>query len=137
MARWGQESIDWPAVLARFGAAGYRRPLLSFLLALRDGAWCALAAIDQRDLLTALQGRRIALQARSSGFAYLGSQIGWWVSAFRSHLDEDDGGQRKAVRNLWRLMSEPGGARRVVRAFLMHRRHLMHLLPYLGWFMIQ
>jgi hypothetical protein len=133
----GGAGIDWQAVLARFSAAGYRRPLSSFLLALRDGAWCAVPVTDARDPLTALHGRRVALQARSSALAYLGSQIGWWISAVRAQLAERDGSQRKAVRNLRSLMSEPGGARRLARAFLMRRRHLMHLLPYLGWFMIQ
>ncbi len=33
LVHWGREAIDWQAVLARFGAAGYRRPLLAYLLA--------------------------------------------------------------------------------------------------------
>jgi hypothetical protein len=104
---------------------------------LRDGGWCAVTVGDECDPLTTLHGRRIALQARSRVFACLGSQIGWWVSAVWKQFYERDGSQRKASRNLKRLMSEPGGARRLARAFLMHRRHLMHVLPYLGWFVIQ
>jgi Uncharacterised nucleotidyltransferase len=134
---WGHAGVDWQAVLARFSAAGYRRPLLSFLLALRDGAWCAVPFTDDRDPLTALHGRRIALQARSRALAYLGSQIGWWISTVRNQVAERDGSQRKAIRNFISLMSEPGGARRIARAFLMRRRHLMHVLPYICWFMIQ
>jgi hypothetical protein len=134
---WGHAGVDWQAVLARFSAAGYRRPLLSFLLALRDGAWCAVPFTDDRDSLTALHGRRIALQARSRALAYLGSQIGWWISTVRNQVAERDGSQRKAIRNFMSLISEPGGARRIARAFLMRRRHLMHLLPYVGWFMVQ
>ena len=137
MAHWGRAGIDWQAVLARFSAAGYRRPLLSFLLALRDGGWCAVAPIDGSDLLTALQERRIALQARSRTLAYLGSEIGWWISALRHQLDKDDGSGRNAVTNFNVPMSETGGAWRIARAFLMRRRHLMHLLPYFGWLMIQ
>jgi hypothetical protein len=133
----GHAGVDWQAVLARFSAAGYRRPLLSFLLALRDGAWCAVPFTDDRDPLTALHGRRIALQARSRALAYLGSQIGWWISTVRNQVAERDGSQRKAIRNFISLMSEPGGARRIARAFLMRRRHLMHVLPYICWFMIQ
>jgi hypothetical protein len=137
LVHWGHAGVDWQAVLARFSAARYRRPLLSFLLALRDGAWCAVPFTDDRDPLTALHGRRIALQARSSALAFLGSQIGWWISTVRDQMAERDGSQRKAIRNFISLISEPGGARRLARAFLMRRRHLMHLLPYVGWFMIQ
>ncbi len=135
LVHWGGESIDWQAVLARFGAAGYRRPLLSFLLALNDGGWCAVAVPDRIDPLTSLQGRRITLQARSTMFAYIGSRIGWWIAAFRSQIEQHDGGQRKAIENLRRLIFEPGAVRKLGRAVLIRRRHLMHLLPYLSWFL--
>jgi hypothetical protein len=137
LAHRERESIDWQAVLARFSAVGYRRPLLSFLLALSDGDWCAAPVTERVDPLTALQRRRIALQARSTTLAYLGSQVGWWVSALGTQIQERDGGQRKAIANLKRLIFERGGIRKIARAFLVRREHLMHLLPYLAcliWF---
>ena len=93
--------------------------------------------LTKLDRLVALQGRRIALQARSRPLGCLGAQIGWWVSAFASQIDERDGSERKATRNLKSLMSERGGVRRIARAFLVRREHLLHLWPYLGWFIAQ
>ena len=126
LAQWGREDIDWQAVLARFSAAGYRRPLLSLLLTLKEGAWCAVAVTDGIDPLTALQGRRIALQARSASLDYIGSRVGWWISAFSSQIAERHGGQRKAIRHLKRLISGRGAAGRLARAFLSRRRQLLH-----------
>jgi Uncharacterised nucleotidyltransferase len=125
LAQWGREAIDWRAVLGRFSAAGYRRPLLSFLLTLNDGIWCAVALTDEIDPLTALQRRRIALQARSRAFAYIGSRVGWWISAFSSQIAERDGGQRKAIKNLKRLISGRDAAGRLARAFLSRRQQLL------------
>ena len=59
----------------------YRRPLLSFLLALNDGDPRAAPVTLKVDRLTTLQQRRIALQARSTGLGYVGSRIGWCVSS--------------------------------------------------------
>jgi hypothetical protein len=137
LAHRERESIDWQAVLARFSAAGYRRPLLSFLLTLSDGAWCAVPMTERIGPLTALQRRRIALQAHSPTLSYIGSGVGWWVSTLRSQIQERDGDQRKAIVNLKRLIFERGGIRKMARAFLVRREHLMHLLPYLAcliWF---
>ena len=133
----GREPIDWQAVLARFRAAGYRRQLLSFLLALNDGAWCAVALPDGIDPLTAFQACRVALQDRSTMLAYIGSRIGWWISAIRSQIEAQDGGHCKAVENLRRLIFERGAVQKLTRAVLTRRRHLMHLLPYLGWLLAQ
>jgi Uncharacterised nucleotidyltransferase len=55
LSHWGREAVDWQAVSRRFVAAGYRRPLLSFLLVLRDGAWAAAPVAGHIDPLTALQ----------------------------------------------------------------------------------
>ena len=133
LVRWGREGIDWQAVLERFVAAGYRRPLLSFLLALNDGNLCAAPVTLKVDRLTALQQRRIALQARSTGLGYVGSRIGWCVSELRRQIEERDGGQRRVAKNLRRLIYERAAAGRLVRAFLDRQRHLMHALPYLSW----
>jgi Uncharacterised nucleotidyltransferase len=137
LVHWGRETLDWQAVLARFAAAGCRRPLLSFLLALNDGAWCTVALPDGIDPLTGLQGCRVALQARSRMLAYIGSRAGWLISVFRSPIEARDGGRRSLIENLKRLIFEPGAVRRLARAVLMRRRHLLHALPYLSWLLIQ
>jgi hypothetical protein len=124
LVRWGRDAIDWQAVYSRFGAAGYRRPLLSFLLSLDAGAWCAVPLPARPDRLTALQQRRIELQDRSATCAYIGSRLGWWVSAFGSQFEVLDGGQRRAHRNLRRLVHERGGVRQLVRAFVDRQTHL-------------
>jgi hypothetical protein len=133
LARWAPEPIDWQALCARFSTAGYRRPLLSFLLALKHDPWCAVGLTDQVDAVVALQSRRIALQTRSPTLAYVGARVGWWVSAIRSQIAERDGGERKGIRNFKSLLSERGAIRRLARGFLDRRSHLVYLLPYLIW----
>ena len=132
LVHWGNETIDWEAVFARFAASGYQRPLLSLLLSLKDGGLCAVPVTGTPDLLTALQRRRIALQARSTTLAYIGSRLGWWVSAFGSQISLDRG-QRKGITNLKRLFSEPGAIRKVTQAFLDRAEHLVHGFAPLSW----
>ena len=113
--RWsaGGTKIDWQAVHGRFRAAGYRRPLLSFLLSLKAGGWCAVP-LRTSDPLTVLQQRRVALQAgrRHPPISARGSAGG----SPRSEPDRSvDGGQRKAIRNLKRLISERGAIREITR----------------------
>jgi hypothetical protein len=137
LARWADARIDWQAVAGRFIAGGYRRPLLSMLLALKDGGWCDVPVTYRIDPLTALQWRRIALQDRSPGFAYIGSRVGWWISALGSQLEESDGGERKGIDNLKMLISERGAVRRLAQAFLDRQSHLMHLVPPVSWLVAQ
>jgi hypothetical protein len=134
LVHWGREAIDWQAVGARFSAAGFRRPLVSFLLSLDAGAWCAVPVPERTDRLTVLQQRRIELQDRSATCAYIGSRLGWWVSAFSSQFEVLDGGQRRVVRNARRLICERGAIRQLARAFADRQTHLMHALPVLIWF---
>jgi hypothetical protein len=137
LLHWGHEAIDWQAISTCFVAAGYRRPLLSFLLALSDGAWGAVPVTGRIDALTALQRRRIVLQARSRAFDYVGSRAGWWVSEFKSQVRERDAGQPRAIRNFKRLIFEPGAIRRMARAFWDRQRLLLHASPYLSWLVAQ
>ena len=136
LVQWGHEVIDWRAVSQRFVAAGYRRPLLSFLLGLSDGNWCDIPLTDKIDRLTVLQRRRIALQARSPTLAYVGSRLGGWLSAFGSQFEKSDG-EFKAVTKLRRLISERGTGRHIVQAFRQRQRHLLHVSPYLSWLVAQ
>jgi hypothetical protein len=129
----GNEAIDWEAVFARFVAVGYRRPLLSLLLSLKDGGLCAVPVKDRVDTLTALQQRRIALQARSAALGYIGSRVGWWASALGSQIKRD-GAQRKGITNLKRLFSEAGAIRKITQAFLDRAEHLVHGFAPLSWF---
>jgi hypothetical protein len=137
LVHWGNETIDWGAVFARFGATGYRRPLLSSLLSLKDGDWCAVPVTDKTDWLTAFHQRRIALQARSTILAYIGSRLGWWISALGSQIERLEGGQRKGIKNLKGLFSERGAIRRLTQAFVDRGGHLVHGLAPLSWFIIQ
>jgi hypothetical protein len=99
---------------------------LSFLISLDAGGWCAVPVPERADRLTVLQQRRIELQDRSATAAYVGSRLGWWLSGFTSQLEVLDGGQRRAVRNLRRLIRERGGIRQLVRAFVDRQTHLTH-----------
>jgi Uncharacterised nucleotidyltransferase len=135
LVRWGHETIDWQAVTERFVAAGYQRPLLSLLLALNDGGWCAVQVTDKIGALAALQQRRIALQARSTTLAYIGSRAGWLVSEFKRQINERDAGELRAIKNLKRLISERRAIPRMARAFW--QRRLVHALPHLSWLVAQ
>lgn len=69
LARQVPDEIDWSQLLGRFAALGYQRPLLAFLLALRDGGLCRIPLPRHPDPLMRLQERRFALVARSERFA--------------------------------------------------------------------
>jgi Uncharacterised nucleotidyltransferase len=137
LVKWGHEAIDWEVVSQPFVAAGYRRPLLSLLLTLAEGGWCTVPNASRIDRLSALQQRRVALQARSRTFAYIGSRLGWWASLFMSQLEESEGGGSKAAKNLKSLWSERGAIRRMARALRQRRQHLVHSVPYLSWLVSQ
>jgi hypothetical protein len=137
LLHWRREAIDWQAVSKCFVAAGYRRPLLTFLLALRDGAWGTVPVADRIDWLTLVQRRRIVLQAHSRAFDYMGSRAGWCVSEVRSQIRERDAGQPRVIRNLKRLISERGAIWQMARAFVDRQRLLLHASPYLSWLVAQ
>jgi Uncharacterised nucleotidyltransferase len=109
-------SIDWQAVLTRFAAAGYRRLLLSFLLALNDGL-CTVQVPGKPDPLTAFQQRRIALQARSTIMAHVGLWAAWSATKLKWQITERDAGRLRAIKNVKRLIFEGGATRRMARAF--------------------
>lgn len=133
LAQWGCEAIDWRALSRSFSTAGYSRTLLCFLLTLQEDGWCAVPSIDRIDRLTALQRRRIVLQARSPALTYVGSRLGSWISALISQFEESEGAEFKAISNLRKVIFERGAARRMARAFLQRQRHLLHVSPYLSW----
>ena len=118
LVHWGGDSVDWRAVYGRFAAAGYRRPLLAFLLSLRDGGLCTVPLPSGTDALTALQQRRIALQARSKTMGAIGLWAGRSVAKLKSQFTERDAGRPRAIKNINRLIFEPGAARQMVRTFV-------------------
>jgi hypothetical protein len=122
LVRWGHETIDWRAVSRRFVAAGHRRPLLSWLLALNDDGWCGVPVPVGIDRLTALQRRRIALQARSTALAYIGARLGGWIDALGSELMRSDSD------NIGSAIAERGAVWRTAQALRRRQRHLAHLL---------
>jgi Uncharacterised nucleotidyltransferase len=128
LVHWGCQRIDWPAISSRFAAAGYHRPLLAFLLALNEGAWCSVPMTPRTDRLTALQQYRVRVQARSATFEYIGSRAGWWASECRSQVRERDAGQLRAIKNIKKLVAERGAIRRMVRSFLHRKSPLLQFL---------
>ena len=90
---------------------------------------------DKIGALAALQQRRIALQARSTTLAYIGSRAGWLVSEFNRQMNERDAGELRAIKNLRRLISERRAIPRMARAFW--QRRLVHVSPYLSWLVAQ
>jgi hypothetical protein len=75
----------------------------------------------------------MALQARSTTFAYVSSGAGWLLSELKSQLAERDAGEPRVIKNLKRLAFERGAIRSMARAFLDRRRCLLHVLPHLSW----
>ena len=118
LVNWGHENVDWQAVHARFMAAKYRRPLLTFLLSLNDRGLCAVPAPARTDPITALQLHRVALQARSITFAHVSSFPGWCVAEVKSQIEERDSGQPRASKNLRRLIFERGAVCEMARSLM-------------------
>lgn len=118
LMQWAPERVDWQAVRARFAAAGSRRRLLAFLLSLDDGSLCAVPALGKVDLLTTLQQRRIALQARSAFLTRVGLWAGWSATKLKSQIVERDEGRPRILATLRRLFFERGTGREMVRAFI-------------------
>jgi hypothetical protein len=128
LVHWQQERIDWQTVYAHFVAVGCRRPLLTFLLSLNGDGACAVPVPARIDAPTALQRRRIALQARSPMFAQVSLRTGWCVSELKRQIEERDAGQRLVMKNLKRLMFERGAVGRMWRALVHRQRHLAHVM---------
>ena len=118
LVRWAAEPIEWQAVAAHFATAGCPRPLLAFVLALRDGALCAVPPPGRIDALTALQERRIAWQARCRMLAHLSFWPMWCMAMLRSQVEERKGGRPKLVDTLRRLLFERGAGQRMLRTFI-------------------
>jgi Uncharacterised nucleotidyltransferase len=118
LVRWVPDTVDWTTVFMCFAAAGYRRPLLAFLLSLSDGGLCALPVQGRIDALTALQERRIALQARSPLMTRVSLYVGWYAVLLNMQTMEHEAGRPKIVQTLKRLVLDREERRRLVRTFL-------------------
>jgi hypothetical protein len=118
LVRWVPESVDWATIFMCFAAAGYRRPLLAFLLSLRDGGLCAAPVQGRIDALTVLQERRIALQARSTVMTRVSLYIGWCAVLLDMQTMEHEAGRPKIVHTLKSLVHDREERRRLVRTFL-------------------
>jgi hypothetical protein len=118
LAHWATEPVEWQVVAARFGAAGYSRPFLAFVLALRDGALCAVPSPDRIDTRTALQERRIGWQARSKFLAHISFWPMWCVAMLRIQFEERERGRPKLVETIKRLVFERGAGQRMLRTFI-------------------
>jgi hypothetical protein len=118
LAQWAPGPIDWAALATRFAAAGHRRPWRVFVLALGDGALAALPTPRKVGLLTALQERRIAWQARSRTLAQISFWPIWCVALLRIQIEEREGGRPKLITTLRRLFFEHGAGQRMLRVLL-------------------
>ena len=118
LVRWVPDSVDWPTIFTCFAAAGYRRPLLAFLLSLSDGGLCAAPVQGRIDALTMLQKRRIALQARSPAMTRVSLYLGWYAVLLDMQTMEHEAGGPKMVQTLKRLVRDPEERRRLLRTFL-------------------
>ena len=115
---WAPDRVDWATVFTRFAAAGYRRPLLAFLLSLNDGGLCAAPVQGRIDALTALQERRIALQARSPLMTRVSLSVGWYAVLLSMQTMGHETGRPKIVQTCKRLVLDREERRRLVRTFL-------------------
>jgi hypothetical protein len=118
LTHWAAEPVDWQAVATRFATAGYRRTVPAFALALRDGALCAIPPPRKVDLLTTVQERRIAWQARSRILAHIGFWPMWCVAMLRIQIEERERGRPKLVQTLRKLIFERGAGQRMLRTFI-------------------
>jgi hypothetical protein len=119
LERWAQEEIDWQAVLERFVAAGYRNPLVTFLLSLEDNDLCALPVPSRIGPLKSLQQQRLRLQGQSTRLGYISSWAVWCVCELRRQVEEhDDAGRLRIIKNARRLIFERGAANRMVRGLV-------------------
>lgn len=117
-ARWSPERIGWDAVFARFAAAGYRRPMLAFLLSLNDGGLCAVPTLCRTDTLTALQRRRIALQARCRPMMGLSLYAVWYVVALKYQFTQREAGRPKILSTFAKLVVDRQERKRLTRMFM-------------------
>jgi hypothetical protein len=118
MVHWLPESLEWETVYMRFAAAGYRRPLLAFLLSLGDGGFCTVPVQARIDALTALQGRRIALQARSTVMKRVSLSMGWYAVLLGTQTMQDEARLPRLARTLKTLVLDREERRRMIRALI-------------------
>jgi hypothetical protein len=67
--------VRWRSVLDRFTAAGYRRPLLTFLLSLDGAGFGPVPVAARLDSLTRLHCQLVSLQARSSAAMWINHRV--------------------------------------------------------------
>lgn len=113
LARRSPQSLAGEELLARFTAAGYRRALIGFLLALEDAGLCVVPVRAQIDRLTAFHRRRVALQARSAAM----TTLGWYVLQFERQFMTTKGSPR-IVETLRSAIGDPGVRRALVEKLL-------------------
>lgn len=119
LEHWGQEDIDWQVVLARFVTAGYRGPLLTFLLSLQTYSLGAVPVPGGIGPLTWLHQRRLSLQAHSTTFARISAWAIWCACELRHQVEvRDEVGQLRMFRNIKRLIFERGAASKMARGLV-------------------
>ena len=117
LLHWLPESVDWQTVFSRFEAAGYRRPLLVFLLSLGDGGFYSMPVPGRTDLLTAIHQRRIALQARSAAMTRVSLQTVWYAVLLKMQLVEHDAKWPKIVQTAGKFLLDSKERQRIAGMF--------------------
>ena len=115
LLQWQADDIEWEAVCERFDAAGYRRPLLVFLLALSDGGFRSRPMRGRIDALSAIQQRRIALQARSAAMARLSLYPLWCAVVFKLQIMERESGWPKIIQTVRNFLLDRKERQRIAK----------------------
>jgi hypothetical protein len=115
---WLPQRVDLSAVFARFEAADYRRLLLVFLLSLSDGGLYSLRTDARTDTLTALQQRRIALQARSAAMTRFSLYIVWYAGLLKMQIMDHEAGWPKIIQTTRNLLRDSRERQRITQTFV-------------------
>jgi len=114
LVRSSPRGVDWDRLFARFAAAGYYRPLASFLLALNDDALCAAPIRGRIDGLVRFQRRRVALQARSVAMTL----AGWYFLRVKKQASKGAKGWPRVVQTCRELFKDHGARRALIKKII-------------------
>jgi hypothetical protein len=122
LLRRSADSMRWQSIFDRFTAAGYRRPLLTFLLSLDDAGFGPAPVAARLDFLTRLQGQRVSLQARSPAAMWINLRVINCATLLKGMVTRR--GERRATLDL--LVRKTGQRTREVLKHLNCRTKIGH-----------
>ena len=115
LLQWQADDMEWEGVCERFDAAGYRRPLLVVLLALSDGGFRSRPMRGRIDPVTAIQQRRIALQARSAAMTRLSLYPAWCAVVLKLQIMEREAGWPRITQTVRRFLLDRKERQRIAK----------------------